>query len=442
MIFPEEKRRVVRIRSNQVDWKRQRRRKRRFGFSFLLILLAIAISLCVYFRVDKKIASFIGDTGKLISKNIAEKRSSDAKKKQDAETQDTGSADDAETEDATGDDSSSEESGQAAETEPSEEDLKAAKKEQRLANRVTIAFTGDVVLSESIQANYDADGVSGVIDDKLRRQLAKCDVLEINNEFPFSTRGAETFNTDGLRVDPGYVSVLGDIGVDIAGLANNHVLDYGKDALSDTFTTLDDAGIDYIGAGSSIERAEEYTKFEKNGKTYGFLAASRVIPDVSCNVKNSQPGVFATYDPADLLKRIEAAKQECDYVFVCVHWGQEGKTEVIDYETPMAHKYIDAGADAVIGCHPHVLQKIEYYDGKPIFYSLGNFIFGDTISRTVAVRFKEKNGEMSVSLIPAKAEGAKTMPADSEEGKAIFSYLQGLSSTAVIDENGNVSPKE
>ncbi len=154
-----------------------------------------------------------------------------------------------------------------------------SKQEEPVDDTTELIFTGDVLLSDYVLNNYNASGIDGVIDENLRTQLQEADILEVNNEFPYSTRGTQAEDKQyTFRVDPSYVSILQEMGVDAAGLANNHVLDYGKDALLDTFTTLDGAGIDYTGAGTSVEDASKLLTYEINGKTYGILAASRVIP--------------------------------------------------------------------------------------------------------------------------------------------------------------------
>ncbi len=330
------------------------------------------------------------------------------------------------------------------EMETSEEDDAEilSKQEEPVDDTTELIFTGDVLLSDYVLNNYNASGIDGVIDENLRTQLQEADILEVNNEFPYSTRGTQAPDKQyTFRVDPSYVSILQEMGVDAAGLANNHVLDYGKDALLDTFTTLDGAGIDYTGAGTSVEDASKLLTYEINGKTYGILAASRVIPVGSWNVENSQPGVFCTYDPTLLVEKIKAAKETCDYVFVCVHWGVEHTDELTDYQQSMAHQFVDAGADAVIGAHPHVLQGIEYYEGKPIFYSLGNFIFNQNIDSTVAVRFTISGVDLQTQLIPATASGAKTSLANDSKKESIYTYLESISSTVQIDENGKLDEK-
>ncbi len=328
------------------------------------------------------------------------------------------------------------------EEEPTSEPVVTEEAEpEEVKKDTTIVITGDVELSEYVQRNYNASGATGVVSEEMLQELSSADVLEINNEFCFSERGEQAPDKQfTFRVNPSYVSLLNEMGVDVAGLANNHVLDFGKDALADTFTTLSDAGIEYTGAGTSREDASKLIVKEVNGKKYGFLAASRVIPVGSWNVDNSQPGVFTCYDTTALCNAITAAKTQVDYLFVCVHWGVEHTTELTDYQVANGHAYIDAGADAVIGSHPHVLQGMEYYNGKPIFYSLGNFIFNENINSTMAVKFVfNEAGDVTVSLLPAYASSAKTYLAEGEKAAGILNYVNGLSSTVNVAEDGTLS---
>ena len=305
----------------------------------------------------------------------------------------------------------------------------------------SIVFTGDVELSEYVQSKYDAGGISGVASPDVQGLMQNADFTMINNEFCFSERGQQAPDKEyTFRVNPSYVSILNDLGVDIAGLANNHVLDYGHDALTDTFTTLKDAGIDYTGAGNSLEEASQLiVKTDAKGRTYGFLACSHVIPVASWNVLNSQPGEFCFYDETDLIKAVEAADSQVDYLFVMVHWGTEHTTELTDYQVNDGHKMIDAGAEAVIGMHSHCLQPVEYYNGKPIFYSLGNFIFNPTIKSGCggAVEFKvDENDAVTYRIVPIFASDACTSV--DPEG---YSYVESISTNVAVDENGIISPK-
>lgn len=306
---------------------------------------------------------------------------------------------------------------------------------------VTLLFTGDVLLSDYVINNYKNSGIDGVLSPELLEELRGADITVINNEFPFSTRGTKAPDKQyTFRVNPEYVSILTDMGVDIAGLANNHVLDYGADALLDTFDTLAHAGIDYMGAGRDLASASALISREINGKTFGFLAASRVIPVVSWDVQNASPGVFTTYDPSRLIEAITSAKDTCDYLTVFVHWGIERDQYPQDYQVTMAQQYIDAGADLVIGSHPHVLQGISYYKEKPIFYSLGNFIFNQSIPKTAAVKVTiDDKSEPVIQLIAATASNARTTTCDDSQRTAIYKDLSEISTGISIDDNGILS---
>lgn len=306
---------------------------------------------------------------------------------------------------------------------------------------VTLLFTGDVLLSDYVLENYDRDGISGVLSPVLLEAMQTADITVINNEFPFSTRGEQAPDKQfTFRVNPDYVRVLTDMGVDIAGIANNHVLDFGPDALLDTFETLENAGIDYMGAGSDLSRASALITKEVNGKTFGFLAASRVIPVVSWDIKNASPGVFTTYDPALLLAAIKEARTHCDFLSVFVHWGIERDEYPQDYQVTMAQQYIDAGADLVVGAHPHVLQGIAYYKNKPVFYSLGNFIFNREIPRTAVLRVTvPPEGSPVFQLIAASAANARTIADDGNKRNAAYDYLESISEGIVIDDEGTVT---
>lgn len=306
---------------------------------------------------------------------------------------------------------------------------------------VTLLFAGDVLLSDYVLNNYNSNGIDGVLSPDLLNELQNADITVINNEFPFSTRGTQAPDKQfTFRVDPKYVSVLTDMGVDIATIANNHVLDYGSDALQDTFDTLDEAGIDYMGAGTDLARASALITKKAGGKTFGFLAASRVIPVVSWDVQNSSPGVFTTYDPSRLIAAIEAARESCDYLTVFVHWGIEREEYPQDYQVSMAKQYIDAGADLVIGSHPHVLQGISYYKDKPVFYSLGNFIFKREIPKTAAVKVTiDGENEPTIRLIAGTASNARTIACEGTQKSDIYDYLESISTGISIDEDGVLS---
>lgn len=307
---------------------------------------------------------------------------------------------------------------------------------QEADGETTILFTGDVLFANAFEAGYDAKGIGGVIEEKLLEELKNADILMVNNEFPFSDRGTPMADKQfTFRCSPSYVKALNEMGVDVVSLANNHTLDYGKEALSDTFATLDDAGILYGGAGETVERAEEVQVVEVNGRKYGFLAVSRVIPVADWKVENSAPGIFSCYDDTRLVELVKAAKDECDFLAVYPHWGVEYAAYPETYQTQIAGRCIEAGADVIVGSHTHCLQGVSYIEGKPVFYSLGNFIFGQNIDRSAILKVTvDGAGNASYQFLPIYASGGVTNLAEGEQAAQILSYLDSISDASVGTE--------
>lgn len=305
----------------------------------------------------------------------------------------------------------------------------------------TMFFTGDVML-QYCTGIYANEGINGIISEYLEQEMVNADMTVINNEFPFSNGGTPAPDKQfTFRVDPIYTSVLQDMGVDVASLANNHALDYGQDALLDTFVALNNEGIPYVGAGQTKEEAEKAVFVESGGRTVGVLSASRVIPVESWNIENSQPGLFCTYDSTRMVQRIKEIEKECDYVVVFVHWGIEREAYPEEYQRNLAKQYIDAGADLVVGNHSHVPQGIEYYKGVPIVYCLGNFIFNGSGVDTYAVKAVwNEQGNTTLQVIPVDAENYHTSELTGDEAQAFYDYLESISFGVTIDENGMVIP--
>ena len=332
----------------------------------------------------------------------------------------------------------------AVQTEPSavyQEETSAGWPEPEEA--VTLLFAGDVLLSDHVLNAYQSGGgITGVVDQNLLEEIQKADLFMVNEEFPFSTRGeAAPDKQYTFRLPPERVSIFQEMGIDLVTLANNHALDFGTDALVDTLDTLNGAGISHVGAGRNLEEAKKPVIVELQGKTIGFLGASRLIPETSWNASSSKPAMLVTYDPSMTIQEIEKLDQNCDYVVVYVHWGIERAEHPEEYQRAMGKQYIDAGADLVVGSHPHVLQGIEYYKGKPIIYSLGNFVFGSSIPRTALLKAELGSGQEKLTLIPGTS-GAGYTRALTEDGEKeeFYSYITGISYGVTIDEQGEVQP--
>ncbi|MFT4006661.1 MAG: CapA family protein, partial [Lacrimispora sp.] len=202
------------------------------------------------------------------------------------------------------------------------------------ASPVHLLFAGDILLSDHVTAAYNkAGGINGVLDDGLRSEISGADIFMANEEFPFSDRGTAAKDKQyTFRSPTSKVSIMNEIGVDIVSLANNHSLDFGTDALVDTCTALDGAGIKYAGAGPNMDRARQLQTIEVSGKTIGFLAASRVYPDAAWVAGSQKPGMVSGYDPTILLEEIQKAQEACDYLVVYIHWGIERDEKPQDYQ--------------------------------------------------------------------------------------------------------------
>lgn len=305
-----------------------------------------------------------------------------------------------------------------------------------------LIFAGDILLSDHVLAAYErGGGIVGVVGPGFLEEIQNADVFMANEEFPFSSRGEKAPDKQyTFRLPPEKVSMFHEMGIDIVTLANNHALDFGTDALLDTCRTLDDAGILRVGAGN-LEEAKRWQTIEAGGKRIGFLGATRVIPVADWAATAYSPGMLATYDPAMLLDQIRAAKAVNDYVVVYVHWGVEREEFPKDYQKDLGRQYIDAGADLVIGSHPHVLQGIEYYKGKPIVYSLGNFVFGSSIPKTMLLKVQLEGDEAVLTVLPGVSSAGYTRElTDEREKQEFYQYLEGISQVG-IDEDGRIIPE-
>lgn len=316
---------------------------------------------------------------------------------------------------------------------------------------VTLLFAGDVLLSDHVLNAYQqSGGIGGVLDDGFQEEIEAADFFMVNQEFPFSSRGTAAEDKQyTFRLPPEQVSMFREMGIDAVTLANNHTLDFGRDALLDTCDTLDAAGILRTGAGADLAEAKKPVVVERKGVKIGILGATRVIPETGWAAGKNHPGMLATYDAGIALEEIRRMRAECDYVVVFVHWGIEREEIPQEYQRTLGRQYIDAGADLVVGSHPHVLQGIEYHQGKPIVYSLGNFVFGSSIPKTALLRVTlpldgmGMENEARLQLIPGTSSAGYTRML-TEEGKiqAFYEDMERISIGVSLDSGGMVTSQD
>jgi poly-gamma-glutamate capsule biosynthesis protein CapA/YwtB (metallophosphatase superfamily) len=300
------------------------------------------------------------------------------------------------------------------------------------AREIVINAVGDIMLAgsgamTSKRLGYDYPFAA------TREVLKKGDIAIGNLESPIARSGnAFTGKKFHYRSAPRAAIALKNAGFSLVTLANNHMMDFGPLALEETRRHLERAGIGYTGAGASITAARKRAVITVRGTKVAFLAYSLTFPDdfyAATDRAGTAPGIFSFYRDD-----IAGARKEADYVVVSFHWGTEGSTITKPYQVAAAHRAIDAGADVVIGHHPHVLQGIEHYKNGVILYSLGNYAFGTaskTAKRSIIARVILGNGVKGVELVPLNVLNREVhfqpRVLSGKEGQEVIDHLNHIS---------------
>ncbi|OMF67580.1 hypothetical protein BK141_01815 [Paenibacillus sp. FSL R5-0765] len=313
------------------------------------------------------------------------------------------------------------------------------------AKDVTINFVGDIQFSGKVAELLDKNGYDYPFA-KLGR-LFKDDDLTIGNlETPITHGGTSAADkTYVYKSSPKALAAMASAGFDAVNLANNHILDQGVEGLVDTLTYLKEYGIAHTGAGMSRDEAYAPAYLERKGMKIALLGFSRVVPETSWKAEGNRAGVAEAYDSTGAVKAIQEARKKADLVIVVAHWGEERVSTPNSDQTRLAHEFVDAGADLVIGGHPHVLQGLEYYKGKWIAYSTGNFIFSrstteETWKTAVFQARCSQDAACSMKVIPYEAGLGQAIPMIDEANKLLLEQMAKLSPGIRYDGNGVASP--
>jgi poly-gamma-glutamate synthesis protein (capsule biosynthesis protein) len=264
--------------------------------------------------------------------------------------------------------------------------------------------TGDVSLDPSYIPAFRTHGyawawtgLGGLFqDDDLTVVNLECPATEISAPIP------KEFN---FRCDPAALPTARRYGVEVANQSNNHAYDQGPDGLLDSLKQIRRAGLAPVGAGANRDEALEAAYFELKGWRVAALGIDEVLDPIDEVAGPDKPGTAAGHDFALALRAIRDAAANADLVVVAIHWGVELDTQPRDYQVTEAHRMIAAGADVVFGHHAHRLQPLEMYQGRPIFYGLGNFVwphFSQEGSTTAVARAVVRpDGRITARLLPA-----------------------------------------
>lgn len=313
---------------------------------------------------------------------------------------------------------------------------------------VTFVFAGDILFDPAyaIYSTYRQRGeqLEQCISEDLLAEMRSADVMMLNNEFPYSDRGEPLPDkTYTFRAAPESVSLLQDMGVDIVSLANNHAYDYGEASFLDTLDILEQAGVPYVGAGRNLEEAVRPIYYLVGDYKIAVLSATQIERTSSPHTRGATentPGVFRCLETELLEEKIREAKEECDFVIVYIHWGTESTTELDWRQRDHTPLYVEAGADIIIGDHPHCLQEIGYVNGVPVIYSLGNFWFNSRTQDSCIVKMTlSEDGIQSLQFVPCLQSNSSVSLLEGEERARVISYMQSISHTANIDADGYVT---
>jgi poly-gamma-glutamate synthesis protein (capsule biosynthesis protein) len=241
------------------------------------------------------------------------------------------------------------------------------------AAQLTIAAAGDVCLTGAQYFTYPYSATSYPFSSSYHI-FQRADLAFVNLECALTTRTTAMQKRFTFKGHPSFAASLANAGIDAVSLGNNHAADFGRASVVDTMRALARAGVAFSGAGTSAATALRPASLSSKGHRVAFIAATDIIPS-GFAATSRLPGVGVARPPTRLLYEVRRADRTHDVVVVMIHWGTERSTEPNSRQRALARALIDAGADVVIGSHPHVWQPCEVYRGRFIAYSLGNFVF-------------------------------------------------------------------
>lgn len=274
--------------------------------------------------------------------------------------------------------------------------------------RLVISGTGDVNLDPTFVRSFPSTGYADAWTG-LGGAFLRDDLTIVNLECAPSDVGTPWNKPWTFRCDPDALPAMADAGVDIANLANNHSIDYGFDAMLDGMDNLRAVGVAPVGVGIDRREAHAPVLVDVNGWTVAVVGSGGVNPETgSWLALDDRPGMSHGDDTEAIAEAIRAADEVADLVIVTAHWGEQGTTRPRAFERRQAEAWVDAGADGIFGHHQHLLQPLEFVDGVPVAWGLGNFVwqaYPPAARRTAIAQFVfEPDGRVGACLVPVVIE--------------------------------------
>lgn len=302
---------------------------------------------------------------------------------------------------------------------------------------VHIIAVGDILLDRGVGEYIEESGYdypyAGI-----KEEIIKGDIAIANLECPLTDSGNAVLKRPELIFKGSKLngSALKGAGFNLLNLANNHTMDQGREGLTNTIKVLKSSGIVTLGAGMTRSEARKPVFIEKGNTRIGFLGYSDFPPEGYMYDENKAD--VARVDMKSLGEEVKAAREQCDFLVVSFHWGKEFDFYPGDRQREMAHAAVENGAGLIIGHHPHVLQRVEEYKGKLIFYSLGNFVFDRQLPKgtdeSVIIDITvDGGGWKETRIIPVSIEDCKPIIAQGQTAELILDKYKACSKDYVVN---------
>ena len=271
------------------------------------------------------------------------------------------------------------------------------------SDSLSITFTGDVLLDRGVRQFVEHRSVDKLFSPFVDSVFQSSDLVVANLECPATKIRQPAFKQYIFRAEPEWLQTLKAHGITHLNLANNHSVDQGRIGLADTKKNIQETGMIPVGAGDNMQEAAQPVLLATSPRNV-YLLTSLQMPLENFSYLPDKTSV--SHEDLDSLKtRVRQLKETdpCCYIIVSLHWGGEHTLKPVPLQRQQAHQLIDAGADALICHHTHTLQTIEQYQGKPIYYSIGNFIFDQKKpinSKACMVKVTIKKESSHIETIP------------------------------------------
>ena len=280
------------------------------------------------------------------------------------------------------------------------------------ADTLNIVLTGDILLDRGVRRVIDKEGIDYLFSDGIDSLFRQAQIVVGNLECPSTKINSPVQKLFIFRSEPEWLGALKNNGITHLNLANNHAIDQGREGLMDTKRNIIEAGMMPIGAGANMDEASQPVLLASQPRNVWLVPSLRLalenyayLPEKPC----------VSQEPMDsLLNRVHRLRKadSTAVIIVSLHWGGEHTLKPVNSQRWDAHQLIRAGADVLVCHHTHTLQTIEEFQGKKIYYSIGNFIFDQKKplnSKACIVQLKVSDNSVETETIPIEIRNCKPL---------------------------------